>query len=72
MSDKLSTAEIAAIVNEENFGYAIDYLESDRIIDPELVELWDKAKSAMDNIERFFERRLGKNWDTKCYELMGE
>lgn len=69
MSEKISIAEAAVEIDQEGFGYAImDHIGSDHIEDPELAKLWENAKWALKKVELFFEQKLGKNWQTVCYQ----
>ncbi len=71
MSEKLSIAEAAAEIDQEGFGYTIrERFDSDDIEDPELAKLWETAKWSMRRIELFFEQKLGKNWQTVCYQQL--
>lgn len=70
---KQSIASAAARVQQEGIGYAVQhYMSGKDIADPELAKLWDEAAAALDRLEKFFARNLGKDWETNCYRVLDE
>jgi len=56
MSWKYSDADVAEIVEEEGLGYAIlAHTSADRIANPKLRAAWEKAKSALQEVEALLE-----------------
>jgi uncharacterized protein YgfB (UPF0149 family) len=53
---KMSLEEVAAKVEWEGLGYAVQhYMTGDSIADPHLAELWDQAKELLDEIDGILE-----------------
>ena len=56
MSWKYSDADVADIVEEEGLCYAIlAYTSADRIANPKLRAAWERAKSALKEVEALLE-----------------
>lgn len=64
MVKKESIAGVAARVQQEGLGYAVQhYMSGKDIADPELAKLWDEAAEALDKLEKFFAEKLGGDWE---------
>jgi hypothetical protein len=51
-----SNAEVAAIIESEGLGYAIQcYMSADSIEDKVLATYWEEAKEVLDKIEEYLE-----------------
>lgn len=58
---KWTTLEVAHKADWEGLGDMIqNYLDADNIADPELAQLWDDAKDAMQRIDRILEEALNE------------
>lgn len=56
MAEKRSVEEVAAIVESEGLGYAVqDYMGADSIADPKLAKLWGEARDRLKAIEDHLE-----------------
>jgi hypothetical protein len=56
MKPKFTNSEVANIVDREGLDYAITcYMGADRIMDPKLAKLWQKANDILNEIEEILE-----------------
>lgn len=61
---KWTIKEVAGSCASEGLGYAVQhYLGSEVIEDRELAQLWKEASDALNRIDAFFEKHLGRGWD---------
>ncbi len=61
---KLTISAINDIVESEGLGYAIqDYLNADRIADPDLSEMWAKAAEQLNEITAYLEDNIFEDGD---------
>lgn len=71
--EKVSVANAAARCEQEGIGYAVQhYMSGKHIADPECAKLWDEAAAALNKLEAYFEKKMGKNWKNVCYQILDE